>query len=104
MSAAHSKSHEHPDPAVNAVIRNLLRVSLSAKEYKVLHDYVIKRSSSIQKHAPSPSQYEAVVRSTNKYNVAAIRASLRVFLLTGGGLSLAELVTTKLRGSRGSSK
>jgi hypothetical protein len=101
MSAAHSKSHERPDAAVNAVIRNVLRVSLSAKEYKALHEHVIKRSSSIQKHAPSPSQYETIVHSTNKYNVAALRASLRVFLATSGGLSLAELVMT-IRGKRSS--
>lgn len=83
-------------PAVHPVIQNALRASLSAKEYKVLHERILKRSLTLHNRLPTPTKYESIVRTSNKYNVAAIRASLRVFLGVSGGMSLVEAVTARL--------
>lgn len=83
-------------PAVHPVIRNALRVSLSAQEYKVLYDRILKRSLAWSHQLPTPSRYESIVRTSNKYNVAAIRASLRVFLGVSGGISLTEALIARL--------
>lgn len=82
-------------PGVHPLIQNALRVSLSAKEYKVLHERILKRSLALNDRLPSPAKYEIIVRTSNKYNVAAIRASLRVFLGVSGGMSLIEAVTAR---------
>ncbi|KAL1976897.1 hypothetical protein VTN31DRAFT_3179 [Thermomyces dupontii] len=98
MAAAQSRSNEPSDPDVHPALRNALRLTLSAREYKLLHDHVIKRCAPIRRHAPSPSRYEAIVHSKeHKYNIAALRAALRVFLLTSGGLSLYDYVIRKIR-------
>ncbi|PCH07029.1 hypothetical protein PENOC_021340 [Penicillium occitanis (nom. inval.)] len=83
-------------PAVHPVIQNALRVSLSAKEYKVLHERILKRSLTLNNRLPSPAKYESIVRTSNKYNVAAIRASVRVFLGVSGGMSLVEAVIARI--------
>ncbi|PYH47576.1 uncharacterized protein BP01DRAFT_354780 [Aspergillus saccharolyticus JOP 1030-1] len=94
-----------PDPRSHPVVRSLLRISLSAKEYKRLHDYAIQRApSSFQGRLPSPSKYEAIIRSKNKHNAAAVRASLRVFLLSLSLTKLAEGVMSRIRGDIPSSK
>ncbi|KAL2834312.1 hypothetical protein BDW59DRAFT_46040 [Aspergillus cavernicola] len=85
------------DPRVNPVVRNALRVSLSAKEYKALHDYATQRSPSIQSKLPSPARFEAITRSKNKYNEAAVRASLRVFLTSGALLKLVDLIVGRIQ-------
>lgn len=97
MAATQPRSNEASDPDVHPALRNALRLALSAREYKLLHDNVIKRSATVRRHVPSPSRYEAIVHSKeHKYNIAALRASLRVFLLTGGGLSLYDYVIRKM--------
>jgi hypothetical protein len=95
MSSA-AQSKQPPDPQVHPLVRNTLRFSLSAKEYKLLHEHVLKRSASIQSRVPTPCRYEAIVYSKDKYGEAAIRASLRVFLLTTAGSKLAEFVVKRI--------
>ncbi|KAL4927623.1 uncharacterized protein BDV17DRAFT_266110 [Aspergillus undulatus] len=89
-----------PPPSVDAgpnpVLRNSLRVSLSAKEYKALHDY-IQRSPYLQSKLPSPARFEAITRSKNKYNEAAVRSSLRVFLATGGLMKLVDFIVGRIQ-------
>ncbi|KAL4914702.1 hypothetical protein BDW62DRAFT_137207 [Aspergillus aurantiobrunneus] len=85
-----------PDPAVHPVVRNALRVSLSSKEYKALYDYA-QRSPSFQNKIPSPARFEAVTRSKNKYNEAAVRASLRVFLASGAFMKLVDFVVGRVQ-------
>ncbi|KAH8691158.1 hypothetical protein BGW36DRAFT_363502 [Talaromyces proteolyticus] len=86
--------YEH---SVHPIIQNALRVSLSAKEYKFLHERITKRSAAVERALPTPAKYEAIIHTKNKYNIAAVRASLRVFLTLSGGLSLAELVGAKIK-------
>ncbi|KAL4938040.1 hypothetical protein BDV06DRAFT_201818 [Aspergillus oleicola] len=85
-----------PDPGVNPVVRNALRVSLSAKEYKALHDY-IQRSPFLQNKLPSSAKFEAITRSKSKYNEAAVRASLRVFLASGGLMKLVDFIVGRVQ-------
>ncbi|KAI9700855.1 MAG: hypothetical protein M1836_002225 [Candelina mexicana] len=103
-------SKEGPAPAeakptkVDPILRNALRFTVSAKEYKLLHHYLINRSPpAVQKRAPQPRRYESIVLSKNDYNAAAVRASLRVFLATQTGLKLWDVISGKLF-SRGQSQ
>ncbi|KAL2012718.1 hypothetical protein VTN00DRAFT_243 [Thermoascus crustaceus] len=102
MSSAAAQSDSSPgspEPGVHPLIRNALRISLSAKEYKLLHEYIVKRSpSAVPDCLPTPSRFDAIVYSRDRYNEAAIRASLRVFLVTGAGLKLADLIIERIRG------
>ncbi|KAI9371329.1 hypothetical protein BJX61DRAFT_31899 [Aspergillus egyptiacus] len=86
-----------PDPGVNPVVRNALRISLSAKEYKILHDYAIERSPSLENKLTSPTRFEAITRSKNKYNEAAVRASLRVFLTSGALLKIVDTIIGRIQ-------
>ncbi|PYI21999.1 hypothetical protein BO99DRAFT_440995 [Aspergillus violaceofuscus CBS 115571] len=87
-----------PDPETQPVVRTLLRISLSAKEYKRLHDYAIQRTPvSVQGRLPSPSKYEAIIGSKNKHNVAAVRVALRTFLLSLSLTKLADTVINRIR-------
>ncbi|KAI9775176.1 MAG: hypothetical protein M1835_005919, partial [Candelina submexicana] len=97
-------SKEEPAPEepkkptkVDPILRNALRVTVSAKEYKLLHHYLINRSPpAVQKRAPQPRRYESIVLSQNDYNAATVRASLRVFLTTQTGLKLWDVISGKL--------
>lgn len=89
-------SASQPEPGTHPIVRNALRVSLSAKEYRALHDYA-QRSRSLQNKLPSPARFEAITRSKNKYNEAAVRASLRVFLVSGGLTKMVEFVAGRVR-------
>ncbi|EAL93321.1 uncharacterized protein AFUA_2G10260 [Aspergillus fumigatus Af293] len=93
------------DADAHPLVRNALRITLSAKEYKLLHEYIIQRTPpSIKDKAPSPSRYEAIVRSKNKHNEAALRASLRVFLVSGGLLKLVEAIVRRIQGDMSKKK
>lgn len=99
MSPAEESASSASRPTVNPIVRNALRVTLSAKEYKLLHEQLIKRSPSlVRSYLPTPSRFEEIVSSKEKYNEAAIRASVRVFLATGTGLKLVDLILQKIRG------
>lgn len=99
MSPAEESASSASRPTANPIVRNALRVTLSAKEYKLLHEQLIKRSPSlVRSYLPTPSRFEEIVSSKEKYNEAAIRASVRVFLATGTGLKLVDLILQKIRG------
>ncbi|KAJ5194127.1 hypothetical protein N7491_001462 [Penicillium cf. griseofulvum] len=80
-------------------LRDVLRVSLSAKEYRFLHESVIKRAPVIQDKLPSPSRYDVIARPKNRHSEAAIRSSLRVFVGSGIALKLADLLITRFQGA-----
>ena len=88
-----------PDDPVHHVVRDLLRISLTSREYRFLHDHAIKRGpAAVQKKAPSPSRYDEIVRSSSRYNYTALRTSIRVFLGTGTALKLADAIIRRLQG------
>ena len=83
--------------AKDQILRNTLRYTISAKEYETLQQFLAKRSPQfVKNHAPQVPDYAALVRSPDDYNVAAVRASLRVFAATATGWKLFEIVTTDL--------
>ena len=87
------------DAGIPPVARDALRLCLTGKEYKILHEHVVKRApAAVQKKAPSPTRFESIVRPKNKYNEAAVRASLRVFLGSGLGLKLVDAIVRRLQG------
>lgn len=83
-----------PPPA----IRDVLRVCLSAKEYRFLHESVLKRAPTVQRKFPSPSRFDVIVRPKNRHSEAALRASLRVFAGTGIAYKLADLLIARFQG------
>lgn len=85
-----------PSPTkVDPVLLNALRYTISAKEYKTLHQYLITRSPPpIRRRAPQPPRYDAIVHSRDDYNAATVRASLRVFAATLAGLKAWDFFTT----------
>lgn len=86
-------------PDVHPVVRTALRISLSPKEYRTLYGLLGKRAPGVQGKLVSPSHYDAIVHSKDRRNVAAVRASLRVFLGTGAALKLLETIIGRIRGS-----
>ena len=92
-SAGTASSNGQP---IDPLTRNALRYSLSPREYKLLHKYLIAKAPAVKKRAPPPHKYEKSVKDTGDYNAAAIRASLRVFGTTLAGLKLWDLITVKV--------
>lgn len=95
-SSSGSSSSSHSKRPTDPILRNALRYTVSAKEYKLLHEYLISRAPAVEKRTPQPRRFEKIVQSKNDYNVAAVRASLRVFVLAYGGLKGWELILRKL--------
>ena len=89
-----------PSPAqikADPILRNALRYTLSAEEYKTFHQYLISRSpTAVKRRALAPPKYTALVQTKDEYNGAAIRASLRVFVITQTSLKLWELIKGSL--------
>jgi hypothetical protein len=82
-----------PPPAV----RDVLRVLLSAKEYRHLHESTLKRVPAVRSKLPSPARFDVIARPKNRHSEAAIRASLRVFVGSGIALKLADLLIARFQ-------
>jgi hypothetical protein len=98
-----SSSSASPPPSASGkpqkmdpVLRNALRYTISAKEYELLHQYLLSRAPAVRKRTPNPKRFETISKGPDDYNVAAIRASLRLGFATFSGLKAWELITTKL--------
>lgn len=77
----------------SVVLRNTLRYTISEKEYKTLHEYLITRSpKAVRRKAPAPSKFNSIVQSSDDFNTTAIRASLRVFVASQTSLKLWDWV------------
>lgn len=88
------------DPTLpSPVVRDVLRVCLSAKEYRFLHETALKRAPAARSKLPSPSRFDAIVRPKNRHSEAAARASLRVFLGSGIALKLGDLLLARFQGA-----
>jgi len=83
------------------ILRNVLRYTISAKEYEALHKYIISRSKVLKRNAPTVAKVEKLVERPGRddYNAAAVRASLRVFLATSAGLKAWGVVSERLFGN-----
>jgi hypothetical protein len=98
-----SPSASQPPPTVDPVLRNALRYTISAKEYELLHQYLLSRAPAVKKRTPTPRRFDAISKGPDDYNVAAIRASLRLGIVTFSGLKAWELINAKVL-ARGSAK
>ena len=104
--ASNDDSYPSPPPSpprggakVDPILRNALRYTISEKEYKTLHEYLITRSpNAVRKRAPEPPRYNAIVQSKDDYNAAAIRASFRLFVASEAGLKIWDLFSTRILG------
>ncbi|KAB5566114.1 hypothetical protein GE09DRAFT_728734 [Coniochaeta sp. 2T2.1] len=104
------------------ILRNALRYTISAREYALLHRYVLSRSRVLKKRVPSVETVQRVYNpsrpGTNKgkgkdttaapddtpagavggddYNARAIRHSVRVFVATAAVTKLWDIVSRRL--------
>ena len=94
-SASQGSSSGRPE-RIDPVLRNALRYTISPKEYELLHQYLLSRAPAVKKRTLPPKKYDAIAKGGDDYNAAAIRASLRLAVVTFSGLKAWELVSTKL--------
>ncbi|KAJ6172226.1 hypothetical protein N7470_001293 [Penicillium chermesinum] len=91
---------EPPNPGkdISPTVHNAVRLCLSAKEYRVLQDFATKRVPALQGKLPSSLREDPAAFSRNRHNIAAFRASLRVFVGSSGVLKLAEIISNRVQG------
>ncbi|KAL8659656.1 MAG: hypothetical protein Q9202_007009 [Teloschistes flavicans] len=90
---------------VDPVLRNALRYTISAKEYKILHEYLVTRSpKALQKRTPTPAKVKSILATGDDHHAATIRASLRVLIASQTGLQIWDLITTQLWGKKQTNK
>ncbi|KAI1798917.1 hypothetical protein F4811DRAFT_546729 [Daldinia bambusicola] len=122
---ANSKSKSRS--AVDPVLRNALRYTISAREYETLHKYVLSRSRLLRKRVPSVNAVEKYMDGGRRgsvsdrnggggkgkekatkgsigggdtYNTRTIRDALRVFIVTGLGVRAYEVIIGKLKAQK----
>ncbi|KAF2738181.1 hypothetical protein EJ04DRAFT_429555 [Polyplosphaeria fusca] len=95
-SAASQPSSTGKPERMDPILRNALRYTVSPREYQLLHQYLLSRAPAVKKRALPPRRYDAVARGSDDYNAAAVRASLRLAVLTFSGLKAWEFISTKL--------
>ncbi|EFX02071.1 hypothetical protein CMQ_2120 [Grosmannia clavigera kw1407] len=124
-----------PSSAANdAILRNALRYTMSAREYAALHKYVLSRSRMVRRHVPSvetvgrimggppvkkkkkdkeKDKEEAETSSAPKtgaivgaddFNTRAVRHALRVFAATASGMRLFGAIQRRFLGDKTSKK
>ncbi|KAF1947923.1 hypothetical protein EJ02DRAFT_8359 [Clathrospora elynae] len=103
MSSASAPLPSSSGKPIDPILRNALRYTISAKEYELLHQYLLSRAPVVKKCTIHPKRYDAIAMGTDDYNVAAFRASLRLGVLTFSGLKAWELISSKLL-ARGTAK
>ncbi|TWU76086.1 hypothetical protein ED733_007635 [Metarhizium rileyi] len=84
---------------VDAVLRNTLRYTISAREYATLHRYILSRSRTLRRAAPTPASVDRALQPQSQgddYNARAVRHALRVFVATMVGMKGWEAVSRRL--------
>ncbi|PHH66523.1 hypothetical protein CDD81_6998 [Ophiocordyceps australis] len=72
----------------DAVLRNTLRYTVSAKEYACLHRYMLSKSRVVRRHVPSPASVDKALQPAadsgghDDYKARAVRHGLRVLVVT----------------------
>ncbi|GAB7357091.1 hypothetical protein MBLNU459_g7902t1 [Dothideomycetes sp. NU459] len=79
-SSSNNNNNNNKRP-VDPILRNALRYTVSAKEYKLLHDYLISRAPAVERRTPQPRRFEKIVEGNNDYNVAAVGSMATGLLL-----------------------
>ena len=85
---------------IDPITRTALRYTISPREYELLHQYIISRAPAlVQNQTPNPPRYEKITKGSTEggdYNVAAMRAALRVYVTLFLGLKGWETLMQKL--------
>ncbi|KAK2591162.1 hypothetical protein QQS21_011156 [Conoideocrella luteorostrata] len=93
-------------PPVDPVLRNTLRYTISAREYATLHKYIISRSKTLRRAAPTPASVDKALQPQKKggddYNATAVRHALRVFIATIVGMKGWEAISRRMGQKRAS--
>ncbi|RDA90905.1 hypothetical protein CP533_4439 [Ophiocordyceps camponoti-saundersi (nom. inval.)] len=93
--------------SLDPVLRNTLRYTVSAREYALLHRYVLSRSRVLRRSVPGPASVERALAprrggggsgspAVDDYNAQAVRHALRVFVTTWLGLKGWEAVVKRM--------
>lgn len=101
--AAASKSQPLPPAGISPAVYVLLRYAVaSPQEYKALYGLLQTRAPKhVSKRAVDPAAYAAASQGKDDFNPAAVRAALRVFLVSRAGLGLYDALLAFLRRRRG---
>jgi hypothetical protein len=96
-----SSSASAPSPPCDAITRNALRYTVSAREYAALHKYILSRNRVLRRSTPSPAAVEKALHPkdaspSGEYNAKAVRHALRVFAVTWTGMKGYEFVLKKM--------
>jgi hypothetical protein len=96
-----SSSVSPPPPSdkpqrIDPILRNTLRYTISPREYQLLHQYLLSRAPAVKKRTIHPRHYDAISKGPDDPSVAAVRASLRLALVTFSGLKTWDLIKTKI--------
>lgn len=101
-SSASSSFSKRP---IDPITRTALRYTISPREYELLHQYLISRAPErVQAKTPRPQRYAKITKGTSEtgdYNVASLRAALRVFVAAYTGLKGWNVVSKQLASRRG---
>ncbi|KAJ6103686.1 hypothetical protein N7486_003908 [Penicillium sp. IBT 16267x] len=84
---------------VSPAVRNTVRLCLSAKEYRVLFDIAVKRAPALKNKLPSSLRDDPAAFARNRHSLAAVRASLRVFVGSSVALKLVEMIMSRVKGN-----
>ncbi len=96
MSSPSASQPPPPAERIDPVLRNALRYTISPREYQLLHQYLLSRAPAVKKRTIHPRRYESITTGPDDYNVAAVRASLRLGVVTFAGLKAWALIKAKL--------
>jgi hypothetical protein len=96
MSSSSSEPSASRPERIDPVLRNALRYTISPREYELLHQYLLSRAPAVKKRTLPPKKYDAIAKGSDDYNAAAIRASLRLAVVTFSSLKAWDLVSSKL--------
>ncbi|EER29684.1 hypothetical protein CPC735_073660 [Coccidioides posadasii C735 delta SOWgp] len=98
-------SHATPEPPSgsssikpNPILIRALSLSLSPREYELIHNSLVKRlPPKLKGRTISPDTVTAIAESRDQYTTEAFRSSLRVFLVTGAIGNIAEILAKLLQ-------
>jgi hypothetical protein len=94
---SHKHHHHHHHQNMDPILRNAMRYTVSPREYKLLHKYLLARTPAVVKRSvPSSGRYEASVDGSDDYNASAFRVASRVFLASQAGLKIWDVIVEKV--------
>jgi hypothetical protein len=75
---------------------NLMRYSVSPKEYDLLYKYLLAHTPLVNSTALAPAKFRRVVKESDDYNASTVRIALRLSAATLSLLKLWENIAPRL--------